>query len=150
MLPPTPAAAVTRVRQLMLVLLVLGLLGVGTELVLMAHYEDSWQLTPLVLIGVSLVVIGWHLVDRSPATLRALQAAMVLCVIAGAIGIVLHYQGNLEFQIEMDPSQSRWVLFKKAMHAKVPPALAPGVMAQLGLLGLLYTFRHPGLTRSQS
>jgi hypothetical protein len=27
--------------------------------------------------------------------------------------------------------------------AKAPPALAPAVMAQLGFLGLLYTYRHP-------
>ena len=74
---------------------------------------------------------------------------MALCIVAGATGIILHYRGNLEFQLEMDPSQSHWTLFKKAMHAKVPPALAPGVMAQLGLLGLLYTFRHPGLRRSR-
>jgi hypothetical protein len=25
------------------------------------------------------------------------------------------------------------------------PALAPGAMVQLGLLGLIYTFRHPAL-----
>ena len=144
-----PTDAFTRVRQLMLALLVLGLAGIGTELVLMAHYEDSWQLTPLVLIAAALVVIGWHLIDGNPAALRALQITMTLCIIAGMIGVILHYQGNLEFQLEMDPSQSQWSLFKKAMHAKVPPALAPGVMAQLGLLGLLYTFRHPGLRRSE-
>ena len=134
----------------MLGLLVLGLVGIGTELILMAHYEDSWQLTPLVLIAAALVVVGWHLIQSGPAALRALQAAMALCIVAGAIGVILHYLGNLEFQLEMDPSQSHWSLFTKAMHAKVPPALAPGVMAQLGLLGLLYTFRHPGLRRSES
>jgi hypothetical protein len=145
-----PTDAFTRVRQLMLGLLVLGLVGIGTELILMAHYEDSWQLTPLVLIAAALVVVGWHLIDSGSAVLRVLQATMALCIVAGVIGVILHYRGNLEFQLEMDPSQSQWALFTKAMHAKVPPALAPGVMAQLGLLGLLYTFRHPGLRRSES
>jgi hypothetical protein len=31
------------------------------------------------------------------------------------------------------------------MKAKAPPALAPASMIQLGLLGLLYTYRHPSL-----
>ena len=38
-------------------------------------------------------------------------------------------------------------LFWKAMAAKTPPALAPGAMTQLGLLGLAYAFRHPALGR---
>ena len=29
------------------------------------------------------------------------------------------------------------------------PALAPGALAQLGLLGLLYTYRHPALTHTR-
>ncbi len=31
------------------------------------------------------------------------------------------------------------------MAAKTPPALAPGSMAQLGLIGLAYTYRHPDI-----
>jgi hypothetical protein len=45
----------------------------------------------------------------------------------------------------MDPSLSGWPLFVKVVTAKAPPALAPGVMVQLGLLGLVYTYRHPAL-----
>ena len=64
-----------------------------------------------------------------------------------SLGIVLHYRGNLEFQLEIDATQSSWDLFRKVIHAKAPPALAPGAMTQLGLLGLVYTFRHPALSR---
>ena len=34
------------------------------------------------------------------------------------------------------------------MRAKVPPVLAPGVMVQLGFVGLLYAYRHPALDAS--
>jgi hypothetical protein len=57
--------------------------------------------------------------------------------------VFLHYQGNVEFQMEIDPTQHGSELFWKVMRAKAPPALAPGLMAQLGLLGLIYAFRHP-------
>jgi len=41
----------------------------------------------------------------------------------------------------MDPSLEGWALFVKVIRAKAPPALAPAAMIQIGLLGLLYTYR---------
>ena len=70
---------------------------------------------------------------------------MTMFVAAGDAGVLLHYNGNREFQTEMDPSLSGWPLFVKVVTAKAPPALAPGPWWQLGLLGLLYTYRHPAL-----
>jgi hypothetical protein len=61
------------------------------------------------------------------------------------LGVYFHYLGNLEFQMEMDASQKGWELLKKVLEAKTPPALAPGTLSQFGLLGLLYTYRHPSL-----
>ena len=139
----TSDAVLSSLRRFLLALLVLGLSGVGVELVALAHYEDSWQLVPLVLIALAFAVIAWHLFDGSHATVRVLRLVMFLFIVAGITGIVLHYRGNLEFQLEIDPSQSHWTLFKKVIRAHSPPALAPGAMAQLGLLGLAYTYRHP-------
>ena len=70
-------------------------------------------------------------------------------IITGLTGLSFTIAATLEFQIDIDPAQSGWELFKKVVRAKAPPALAPGVMAQLGLLGLAYTFRHPELRRSR-
>jgi hypothetical protein len=33
----------------------------------------------------------------------------------------------------------------KSITSKAPPALAPAAMIQMGLLGLLYTYKHPAL-----
>lgn len=52
--------------------------------------------------------------------------------------MALHLKANMEFQREMDPSAPDRVLLVKAVRAKAPPALAPGAMVMLGLLGLLY------------
>jgi hypothetical protein len=139
----TADAVLSSLRRFLLALLVLGLGGVGVELLALAHYEDSWQLAPLALITLAFVVIGWHLFDGSHTTVRVLRLVMVMFIVAGALGIFFHYRGNLEFQLEIDPSQSHWSLFKKVIRAHSPPALAPGVMAQLGLLGLAYTYRYP-------
>ena len=130
-------------RAWLLALLAFGMAGTALELLLLAHFENRWQLVPLVLIAAAFGVIGWHLARRDTVSLRALQATMALFIAAGAAGTWLHYHGAAEFQLEIDASQRGWTLMKKVMTAKAPPVLAPGVMMQLGWLGLLYTFRHP-------
>lgn len=141
MTPDTSSA----LRRLLLVLLTVGFIGTAVDLVLLEHYEDSWQMLPLFLIAVALVTIGAYAVTGSAVAMRVLQLVMVVCVIMGAVGFALHYQGNLEIQMDMDPTLSKWDLFKKVIHAKAPPALAPAAMAQLGLLGLVFSYRHPAL-----
>ena len=120
-------------------------MALGGELLALGHYEDPWQLVPLGLLAAAVVVIAWHVLARSAASIQALRIMMVLVMAAGAIGITLHYQGNVEFQLEVHPELSGWPLFANVLHAKAPPALAPGVMAQLGFLGLIYTVKHPAL-----
>jgi hypothetical protein len=132
-------------RRLLLAVLTFGLVGVLADLVVLQHFEDARQIIPFALIGLALGEIGWYLAGGGAASLRLLQMTMVFFVVAGIVGIALHYRGNLEFQLEINASQHGWELFKKVIHAKAPPALAPGAMAQLGLLGLAYVFRHPAL-----
>jgi hypothetical protein len=143
------AFADERLRQFLLALLAAGLLGLGIELVLLEHYEDVWQLTPLVLITANLVVLLWQAAKPSWPAVQSMRVLMVAMLCAGAIGVFLHYRANMEFQIEMSPGLGGLELFLKTIRAKVPPPLAPGAMAQLGLLGLLYTYRHPLLNRPE-
>jgi hypothetical protein len=144
------ATVLRRLRQLLLLVLAVGLLGTGTDLLALEHFEDPWQSVPVGLIAVALAVVIWNGAAPSRGSVRALQALMALFVAAGALGMYLHFQGNLEFQLEMDPSQERWDLFWKVIRAKAPPSLAPGSMAQLGFLGLLWAFRHPAVSRASA
>ena len=73
---------------------------------------------------------------------------MVLCVVSGFLGVLLHYRGNVEFELEMYPDLSGWKLLKESMMGATP-ALAPGAMIQVGLVGLAWTFRHPALQGKQ-
>jgi hypothetical protein len=136
-------------RRWLLALLVFGLTATTVDLYLLAHYEDSKQLIPFVVLAGSLTGIAWHVASGTAASLRVLQLTMLLLVIAGGVGVVLHFRGTMEFQLEIDPSMSGFALFNKVMHAKAPPAMAPGAMTQFGLLGLLYSYRHPVLAYRQ-
>jgi hypothetical protein len=137
----------TIIRRWLLIVLSIGLVGTGTELLLIEHYEEPVQLVPIVFIAAALAVVLWHLVKRDAASVRALQGTMLLFLLAGTAGFGYHYRGAAQFQIEIDPSQSRWTIFKKAIRAKAPPVLASGIMLQWGLIGLIYAYRHPALER---
>src|SRR5262249_40026436 len=134
------ATIVERLRRWILAVLVLGLLGTVTELVLLEHYEKPVQLVPVVLIVLALAVIVWHLMKQDAGSRVAFVAVMVLFVLAGFAGFAAHFIGSAEFQLELDPTMSTWTLVEKVLRAKAPPLLAPGMMLQLGLLGLAYVY----------
>ena len=126
-------------RRAVFVILVVAMVGVLIELLLLEHFEDAWQLTPVVLLGVGLLAVVWHARARSVWSVRILRGVMTLSLVSGLLGVFLHYRGNAEFELEENPNVTRWALFREAMMGATP-ALAPGVMVQIGLLGLLYAF----------
>ena len=138
----TAATTVAMIRRALLVLFLIGGLGTGTELLLLGHTENPWQWSPIALIAVSLGLLTWHGLDRQGAGLRAFRLTMVLFLLSGMAGMWLHYRGNAEFEQEMYPSLQGLDLFRESMTGATP-ALAPGRMLELGLLGLVYTYRHP-------
>jgi len=133
-------------RPLLLALVAIGAAGLEVELLLLEHFESVLQWTPLVLLGG--VPVAAALVWRRPSssTVRFFQAVMLLCVAAGVVGVFLHYRGNVEFELERESSLRGAKLFWESIRGATP-ALAPGAMAQLGLLGLVYSYRHPALRR---
>jgi hypothetical protein len=133
------------VRRFVLYILLIGMIGSLVELVLLDHDEDLNQWIPLVLLSAGILAFSFAAVRPGSHVIRFLQILMAFFILAGLVGAVLHFQANLEFQTELDPSASGLPLWMKAARAKAPPALAPGLMVQLGLLGLVYTFRHPAL-----
>ena len=137
--PRSSDAILAIARRVLLLILLLGMFGILVELLLVEHFEDAWQFVPLVLLTLGLVVIPWHARAPGRATAHALRALMSLCLLAGLIGIFLHYRGNREFELEQTPNASEWELFRESVMGGTP-ALAPGVMIQLGLLGLLFGY----------
>lgn len=130
------------IRRLLLVILLLGLIGTGVELILLGHYEGWRQMIPLVLVAMALAAALWHAASDSGRSADAVRIVMVLCLVAGVAGIYLHYRANVEFQLETDAALAGRALLWKVLRSKVPPALAPGAMVQLGLIGLAYTHRQ--------
>jgi len=130
------------IRRFLAAILLLGMTGTFVELLLLGHDEDTTQVIPLVLLGLGLAAVLWRVVSGSEASAIAVRGVMVLFLVGGALGIYYHYSANVEFQRETDPSLAGRALLTAVFHAKVPPALSPGIMIQLGLIGLAYTYRY--------
>lgn len=133
-------------RQLLLALILVGTVGLEVELALLRHAETRNQLIPHVVLLVGLISTVAVYARPGPATLRSFRTVMFVFLVVGALGVYLHVGGNVEFALERDPSLSGARLIWKALRGATP-ALAPGALAQLGLLGLLYGYRHPALAK---
>lgn len=126
-------------------LFVAGALGTGVELLLVDHTGDFPQWIPLILIATSLVALGWRAAFSQRSSLRFFRFLMLLFILGGLAGLVLHYRANVAFEREVSPALSGVRFFLKAIRGAAPPSLAPAGMCGLGVLGWLYTFRHPAL-----
>jgi len=147
---PSPVAkTLLTLRRLILILLGCGLAATALELWLIGHHEDARQLVPLVVTLPALAALIWHAAAPGRASTAAFRLAALVLIVSGVAGIYLHYTGNREFQLELDPSLAGLALMEKILHAKAPPALAPGHMALLGLLGLAATYRQADDTSKQ-
>jgi hypothetical protein len=128
-------------RRFVLAVFLIALTGTSAELLLLEHTDGYWQLLPLMLSAISLILLSWRAVDSRPFVLRAFRATMILFVLSGIVGVWLHYRGNVEFELEMYPSLDGFALFWKSLKGATP-TLAAGTMLALGLLGFAYTYKY--------
>ena len=126
--------------------MLVGAGGLLLELLLLEHWDSRWQWTPLVLLGVVLVLGAAVLGRATRPLLRAFRLVLALCVAAGALGVWFHLDENVAFEREMNPAIAGGPLLRKAAFGATP-LLAPGALLHLGLVGLLFAFRHPALGR---
>lgn len=131
-------------RRVLLLIVVVGTVGLVAELLLLEHYEEWTQWLPLAVLAA--VLISALLVWARPArgTIVMFRAIMWIALVTGIVGLALHFTGNREFELERDGSLGGWPLVWESLRGATP-ALAPGALIQLALLGLALTWRHPGL-----
>ena len=136
----SPTLAV--LRKVLLGIFSIAVAGTLIELLLLEHFDGATQLIPLILLTISLLVLAWFGFAPSRTSLRAFQIVSILLIVGGTTGLLLHYNGNMLFELSVTPEMKGSDLFWKSVTGATP-ALAPGAMIQFGLLGLASTFRHP-------
>ena len=135
----------TDLRTWVFLLFVFSLLGTVAELLMLDHRDSFTKWIPFGVFAIGLVATAFVALRATPLTMNVFRAVMVLFVATGIAGVYFHYRGNVEFEVEMSPALKGWALIRGALTGATP-TLAPGAMSQIGLLGLLFTWRHPALT----
>ena len=138
-----------RLRTMIAGLYLFGAAGMLVELTLLSHTESLVQWLPFVVVTAGSLALIWALVAAGPLALRAVQVTGAAIALVGAAGVWYHYRGNEAFELEMAPDATGWVLVWDSLTGATP-ALAPGLMVQLGLLGMAFTYRHPAFRRATS
>ena len=121
-------------QRVLLAIWFFGLLGLVSELVLLEHYEDLRQLIPLGVILLGLLLGAWYARSPAPAARKAFQWILVIFGLSGALGVILHYRGNAEFERERDPAIGGLRLVWESLTGATP-ALSPGTMILFAGIG---------------
>ena len=133
-------------RKAVAVVLLLGMLGLGAELLFIEHIEGWQQVAPVAALALGIGTLAWDAAAKSGGSRLALRLAMLGLLVSGVAGVYLHYDSNAAFQRELDPSLGTWPLILKTLRAHSPPSLAPAAMGLLGALGWIVTAgRTPSL-----
>jgi len=126
-----------RLKKVLVLALLFMMIGTLLELYLLDHYEDTWQLIPVLCIGVALVNLCVLFYRRSQAAIHLFKLVLVLTTFSGVYGVVLHLQSNFEFEQDMKPTASFWQLILESLSGALP-TLAPMSLVVLACIGYSY------------
>lgn len=121
-------------------------IGTIAELYLLEHYEESQQWIPIILsiVGFFISATAWRKPSRK--ILTTLRWVMGLIALASLYGMYLHFMGNYQFTLEINPSFSATEAIWPAIKGSYP-LLAPGILFLSAILGFAATYRHPELEK---
>lgn len=133
-------------KKILFITFLISLLGTAAELLLLEHFAGFWQWVPLLLFALGLLVLIWFRTTQSVLSRSLFRGLMVLFILSGMLGFGLHYQGNMEFELEMYPSLQGTKLIWETLKGATP-VLAPGSMIATGLIGWAYALPSRSATR---
>ena len=119
---------------------IIGIFGTSLELLLLDHTEDFWQIIPLILLGVGFISFFIGSFTHLRLRWEIFRGIMIIFLLSGIYGFLLHYETNVEFEKEMYPGLEGIELFIKSMKGATP-SLAPGAMMMLAFIGWLRSFK---------
>ena len=125
------------VKKMIVLALLFMMIGTLLELYLLDHYEDAFQLIPVLCIAFSLINLIILFFKRSKIMVKLFKLVLVLTSFSGIYGVFLHLQSNFEFEQDMKPTATNWELFSESLSGALP-TLAPMSMLVLAFIGYSY------------
>ena len=150
------------IRRSLLALVLIGLLGLGAELIAVGHWYAPGQLIPFIAIGGTVIVSVLYLTFERPWTTMFLRVVAVLLVLTGLLGAVQHGKAESALRAagRADESGAATAANAKPMFGLAPaspnplngpaPLSAPLAMSGLGILLFLSLYgREQEMRRSE-
>jgi hypothetical protein len=129
-------------RHFLLVLAISTFCLIPAELALTGHTEGFFQLIPFVVSGLSLLTIGVWWIRKSSWTLTITRIVMLLSCATSFLGVIKHFQHNLEFELEIRPGAVWTDVFLETISG-ASPLLAPGILFLAGVMVLAALHKWP-------
>jgi len=126
-----------RLKKVLVLALLFMMIGSLLELYLLDHYEDSWQLIPILSVGTTLVTLLILFFKKTTKVVNFFKAVLILTALSGVYGVYLHLQSNFEFEQDMKPTASFWQLITDSLSGALP-TLAPMSLVVLACIGYSY------------
>jgi len=126
-----------RLKKVLVLALLFMMIGSLLELYLLDHYEDSWQLIPILSVGTTLVTLLILFFKKTTKVVNLFKAVLILTALSGVYGVYLHLQSNFEFEQDMKPTASFWQLITDSLSGALP-TLAPMSLVVLACIGYSY------------
>lgn len=142
-------------RRGVLALAALGVAGVGVELALLRHWNGFVQVIPWLGLGAAAVAVGLVAIRPTPARLRLARLIALAVLVVAAFGVLEHVLANHDAgPLDAEHGEgweslsqvTRW-WYAITETVGPSPTFAPAALAQVVLLVLLATVRHPALGR---
>lgn len=132
----------THLRSALLIVVAFMFAGTPVELLLADHTAETAQFIPFLLCGAAFIAILAVLVRPRRTTLRILRGVMVLNILGGLLGMVLHLIGNYNFEREIRPNAQAADLIADTLKG-VNPLLAPGMLIFFAVVALIAVYNYP-------
>src|SRR5262249_24279072 len=103
---------------------------------------NNGQVIAVVLVVLGLITVTCHAILRNTPSIVAFRLTMYLFLIFGIDGFLTHYHSVVQAALKSQPTLVGMPLLYATLSGKTP-LLARGMLIEMGLLGLSYTFQHP-------
>ena len=126
-----------RLKKVLVLALLFMMIGTLLELYLLDHYEDTWQLIPILSVGTTLVTLLILFFKKTTKVVNLFKAVLILTALSGVYGVYLHLQSNFEFEQDMKPTATNLELITESLSGALP-TLAPMSLVVLACIGYSY------------
>jgi hypothetical protein len=141
--PISDAQILRGVRLLILAAIAAALIVSEAELLFVGHTgSNNGQVIAVVLVSLGLITVTCHAILRNTSSIVVLRLTMYPFLIFGIDGLFTHYHRAVQSVLKSQPALVGMPLVFATLSGKIP-LLAPGMLIEIGLLGLIYTFQHP-------